>query len=265
MSRHKVSFSIAGVNFELESDKAEPVRWLRARYAPYLSQAMPGVRISLCYNSRRLPPPGKKLLCGPYIIYENRGRNLEFKIYAKGSYIALGDVLRFLISLVLLENGGFLLHSCGVIIDGGAYLFSGPSGAGKTTLARLLPQENGETILSDETTAITKNSGGYYGWATPFFGDFGSIGANNKSALKAIFFLKQARRFKLKRLEPVYSSARLLGNIFLLGGNWRYNYNIDRLCDAALGCSRKVAAYELEFLPNKRVWNYIKEKISPGG
>jgi len=265
MSRHKAGFSIAGINFSLESDKAEPVQWLRMRYVSYLNAARPRVRISLYHHQKKSLPGGKKLPCGPYVIYENRDRDLEFKIYAKGSYIALGDVLRFLISLVLLEKGGFLLHSCGVIIDGGAYLFSGPPGAGKTTLARLSPQENGGTILSDETVAVTKNNGGYYGWATPFFGDLGSIGANNKSALKAIFFLKQARRFKLQKLEPAQSSARLLQNIFLIGSNWRYNYKMDRLLDAALGCGRKVAAYELEFLPNKRVWNYIKEKISPGG
>lgn len=262
MLKHKVSFSIAGLDFGLESDRPEPVEWLRTRYAFYLSEAGPRVKISLYYGRDKPPSHGKKLLSGPYTIYEEENKGCEFKIYAKGGYAALGDMLRFLSSRILLKSGGFLLHSCAVVIGSGAYIFAGPSGAGKTTIAGLFTGHKDGVLLSDETTAVTRNGSGYYGWATPFFGDFGGAGANNKAVLKAVFFLRQSRRFGLKKLGPARSASGLLQNIFLIGRNWRYN--LDGLCDAALECGRKVAAYELEFLPNKRIWNYIEEKLSPG-
>jgi len=54
---------------------------------------------------------------------------------------SLDSVLRILHSLILAERGGFLLHAASAICNGRAYLFSGVSGAGKTTMTRLAPPD----------------------------------------------------------------------------------------------------------------------------
>src|SRR5271166_5140755 len=65
---------------------------------------------------------------------------------------SLDSVLRILHSLILAERGGFLLHAASAICDGRAYLFSGVSGAGKTTMTRLAPADI--TLLTDEISYL---------------------------------------------------------------------------------------------------------------
>ena len=49
--------------------------------------------------------------------------------------LAIGRLLEGLSAAILEQAGGLLLHAAGVELDGLAYLFIGPSGAGKTTAA----------------------------------------------------------------------------------------------------------------------------------
>src|SRR6202020_755692 len=74
-------------------------------------------------------------------------------------------------SYALLERGGLLLHASSVLSKGRAYAFVGPSGAGKTTMARLAAPR---PVLSDEVTALrpSASSGAPFDcFPTPFWGD----------------------------------------------------------------------------------------------
>lgn len=63
------------------------------------------------------------------------------------------NFLRVLVAYRLLELGGAVLHSAGVVRDGAAFLFLGRSGAGKTTAARL-SLARGLEVLSDDLNAL---------------------------------------------------------------------------------------------------------------
>src|SRR5262245_6133333 len=65
---------------------------------------------------------------------------------------SLDSVLRIVHTLALAETGGFLLHAAGAIRHGRAFLFSGVSGAGKTTMMRLAPAD--ATLLTDEISYV---------------------------------------------------------------------------------------------------------------
>jgi hypothetical protein len=54
---------------------------------------------------------------------------------------SIDSVLRIVHTLILAREGGFLLHSAGAIRNARAFLFSGVSGAGKTTISRLAPRD----------------------------------------------------------------------------------------------------------------------------
>ncbi|HEY6323193.1 MAG TPA: hypothetical protein VJA16_16745 [Thermoanaerobaculia bacterium] len=86
------------------------------------------------------------------------------------------NFLRVLVAYRLLELGGAVLHSAGVVRDGAAFLFLGRSGAGKTTAARL-SLARGAEVLSDDLNALVIGAKGGAGGCVvlklPFTGDLG--------------------------------------------------------------------------------------------
>lgn len=94
------------------------------------------------------------------------------------------NLLRIVVAYRLLETGGVVLHSAGVVRNGAAFLFLGRSGAGKTTVARLSLAAGAE-VLSDDLNALCPGDGAGAAAAgagcavvkLPFTGDLGERGA----------------------------------------------------------------------------------------
>ena len=74
---------------------------------------------------------------------------------------------RTALSAILPLDGGLLLHSAGIVVDGRAIAFFGPSGAGKSTLSSLVDAP----ILSDELIAIRKSGEQFMVEATGVWGE----------------------------------------------------------------------------------------------
>lgn len=69
------------------------------------------------------------------------------------------------------EFGGFLLHASAVVHNGKAYLFSAPSGTGKSTHTQLwLKRFDDAYILNDDKPAIKLTPEGFIVCGTPFSG-----------------------------------------------------------------------------------------------
>ena len=73
----------------------------------------------------------------------------------------------------LLGFDGMLLHASAVMMDGKAYLFSAPSGTGKSTHTALWCRVFGEDrakILNDDKPALRLEDGAFYAYGTPWSG-----------------------------------------------------------------------------------------------
>ena len=79
----------------------------------------------------------------------NRGRIRQF-----ANPYSIDAVLRIVHTLVLSRQGGFLVHAASAVRNGRAFLFAGVSGAGKTTMARLAPED--AVLLTDEISYVRK-------------------------------------------------------------------------------------------------------------
>ncbi len=82
------------------------------------------------------------------------------------------NYFRVLAAYRLLELGGVLLHSAGVVAGAAADLFVGQSGAGKSTISRLALAA-GRAVLSDDINALCPGDGGSRVEKLPFAGDLG--------------------------------------------------------------------------------------------
>lgn len=115
---------------------------------------------------------------------------------------ALDNVLRMLVSYRMLEIGGVVLHSAGIIVDGGVWIFYGVSGSGKSTLSRLA-LEAGHEVLSDDLNAVITPSGLPTVRAVPFSGELAQVWRGNSSyPLKGLFRLRKGSSIRVSEFTP---------------------------------------------------------------
>jgi hypothetical protein len=163
------------------------------------------------------------------------------------------SVLRIIHSLELAREGAFLLHSASVIRNGGAFLFSGLSGAGKTTMARLAPADC--VLLSDEISYVRRGAGSYMAWGTPFSGELARPGENVQAPIRGLYLLKHS---DVNRVEPVSRSealGRLLRNVLFFANDAGL---VGSVFETVSDFVRRVPVYRLLFRPDPSVWELVK-------
>ncbi len=170
---------------------------------------------------------------------------------------SLDTVLRILHSLILAERGGFLLHAASAISDGQAFLFSGVSGAGKTTMTRLAPPD--VTLLTDEISYLRPNAGGYAAFGTPFAGELARSGENCTAPVSALFFLEQGPENRIDEISSAEAVRRLMRNILFFAED---HMLVEKLFATACDFVAKVPIRRLTFYPDGRVWNEVRNFAS---
>lgn len=102
----------------------------------------------------------------------------------------------------LLQFGGLMLHASAVVMDGYAYLFSGPSGMGKSTHTSMYLKVFGDRarVINDDKPALRRLDGIWYAYGTPWCGKDG-ININERARLGGICFLRRGDT-RLSRLSP---------------------------------------------------------------
>lgn len=110
----------------------------------------------------------------------------------------------------LLNYDGLLLHSSAVMMDGEAYLFSAPSGTGKSTHTQLWLQVFGDRakILNDDKPAMRLENGVWYAYGTPWSGKY-DYSVNTKVPLAGICILSRGDE---NRILP-YGGAKAIHDI----------------------------------------------------
>ena len=106
--------------------------------------------------------------------------------------------------------GGMMLHSSAVELDGHAYLFSGPSGMGKSTHTRLWQREFPVArVFNDDKPVLRKLDGVWYAYGTPWCGKDG-INLNMKVPLAGICFLRRGKQNSIRRLSLIEATAAVI-------------------------------------------------------
>jgi len=114
----------------------------------------------------------------------------------------------------LAQEGAVELHACGLVVRGRAVLFSGRSGAGKTTTARLWRSHRpGTPVLSDDRVVLRRRGSRFQAFGTPWHGA-GGFATVAEAPLSGIFFIRHARRDRAQRLAVPEAAARLFARSF---------------------------------------------------
>ena len=109
----------------------------------------------------------------------------------------------------LMDYDGFMLHASCVVVDGYAYLFSGPCGMGKSThTAKYLKAFPNAVIINDDKPALRRIEGKWYAFGTPWCGKDG-INENASAPIAGICFLHRGDT-QINRLKPLEAVGYIL-------------------------------------------------------
>ena len=121
-------------------------------------------------------------------------------------YIFLGQ----LFYRYILQHDGILLHSSCVVKDNKAYLFSAPSGTGKSTHTTLWLEEFPDAyILNDDKPAIIYKDNTLYAAGTPFSGKH-DISRNLLVPIQGICFLERSETNWIKEIDKKQAIFEIL-------------------------------------------------------
>lgn len=119
----------------------------------------------------------------------------------------LGTGARF--SVALLDHEGFMLHSSAVILDGKAWLFSAPSGTGKSTHTEKWLRLFGAAYLNDDKPALRLVDGVWMAYGTPWSGKH-DLSSPRGVPLGGIAVLGRAEENSIQRMDPAQALPYLM-------------------------------------------------------
>jgi hypothetical protein len=166
---------------------------------------------------------------------------------------SIDALLRILHSLTLATQGGFLLHAASAIRNGKAFLFTGVSGAGKTTIARLAPKD--ATLLTDEISYVRKDKNGYIACGTPFSGELGSPGENVSAPLAAVYMLSKGPENRIDSLCAAEATHAVLSNLLFFAEDQEL---VNSVFHAVCQFVGRVPVSRLTFFPDSQVWEMLQ-------
>lgn len=155
----------------------------------------------------------------------------------------------------LLAHNRVLLHSSGILVDGQTLLFSGRSGAGKTTAIWQLEHEH--TVLSDELILLEwspEEPTHFVAHGTPFFGAWNKLGAPVSGPLHCIHFLRKTPQNELHALSPK-DAFRYATQVIC------FREPSPLLTQQLLGVAERLAPYcrLLGFRPTTELWDFLSQ------
>lgn len=147
----------------------------------------------------------------------------------------------------LLGFEGLYLHSSAIEWEGKAYLFSGPSGMGKSTHTRLWQSIYPDAqVFNDDKPALRCMDGKWFAYGTPWCGKDG-ININMKVPLGGICFLCRGDTNSIRRLSPLEATARIISQTTR---RFKTEQRLDLLLSHVEKLVSMIPVYELHCLPD---------------
>jgi hypothetical protein len=247
--RQQFELSIGCVPLRLQMSDAQLFGAASERYAAFTDVAEQPITIAL---NKETPPESAPADFG----YEFEGAALralsgDIRFDGVRNQYALDSLLRVFLSWKLLEHQGFLLHAATVIRDGKAYIFTGRSGAGKSTVAALSPEGS---VLTDEISLLRRENGVWRAHGTPFWGEFKAAGSNSSAPVAGIFRLLQASENRVEALRPMAILRALLPNVLFFSTGAEANRQLLEILSQAV---TEIDGYNLSFRKNSTFWEVL--------
>jgi len=166
--------------------------------------------------------------------------------------IAVESFLRIAYSFLMVEAGGLLLHSAGIVCGEAGYIFFGPSETGKSTIAGFAPPS--ARVLSDEMIAVQRTGAGYAIHSTPFMGTNKGVMCRASAPLTAGFIPIKAARTFCEPAPRAMGLHKLMASVLFFA---REPARGQLMMDTCASILERVPFYHMHFERNNSFWGCI--------
>ena len=148
---------------------------------------------------------------------------------------------------LLMHENRMMLHSACVETPFGGLLFTGVSGAGKSTQAALWCEHGGGRLINGDRTILHKEENGWMGYGSPYAGS-SKCYVNEGIGVRAIVAVKKADKNEVRRLSLKEAFRTVYSGLTV--NTWDREF-VSKACDFALAIVSEVLVYELSCTPDR--------------
>jgi hypothetical protein len=163
--------------------------------------------------------------------------------------------MMFVLSHLLIQNNGLLLHGSAVQKAGRGVLFLGPSGSGKSTVTRLCRPD---VCFSDDGVIIRKEGARVFAYRSPFRQIHDTLENSTivKGEIQKVFLLKKNRHHRVLSIKNTELMCVILQSLIHF-----FKYLNDETANAGFFLTKDILdtlpSYRLEFVRTGELWNNI--------
>lgn len=163
-------------------------------------------------------------------------KNPKFLNEDIAEYMATG----FYFARNILNFAGYYLHASAVILDGKAYLFTAPSGTGKSTHTEKWMRLFGARCLNDDKPVLRLMNGTWMAYGTPWSGKH-DLSSNESAPVGGIACLRRGDRNEISRMAPAAALPLLMGQTV----HRLYREQVDKQLDLLDKLLRDIPVWDL--------------------
>lgn len=175
----------------------------------------------------------------------------DVNVYAHNPFALKHAMLNIYSAYIVQQNWGLLMHSSCVVDDEEARIFTGHSGAGKSTAAKL---SEPRPLLSDEASILCITEEGVTIYHSPFRSELIGRAEKDVYPLKDIHLLYQATMNKQVPMTSLKAYLALIDKVFYWTNNPDEMAKVMRLLKQL---TTHVPVYELYFEKNPSFWEVM--------
>ncbi len=181
----------------------------------------------------------------------------------KGFVWSASDIIYDFLQVLLINyfaqrKSGIFTHSVGIKdLDGKGLIFTGKSGAGKSTTARIWHKHSKAMVLNDDRIIVRKVKDKFFIYGSPWHGEFSDyLESRIESApIDKIFFIHHAKENNFKRLSQKDAFNLLYPALFPTFWDKRC---LENIASFSLDLVNSVKCYRLGFVNNNRVIGFVR-------
>jgi len=167
-------------------------------------------------------------------------------------------VLRACLSVLCEQAGALLIHASAVVRDGGVWLFCGPAGCGKSTIASELAA-GAMPLAVDRAVLVAEQDGSFTAHSTPFSDHERRLTGPQSGPLAGLCLIEQAAEHRVEELPPWAAITALLPQTLAFSRApvvvERVMATVGRLAESGLCC-------KLYFAKNDGFWRLLSRRTT---